>query len=778
MRRRFLAAILLAVLGVTSGLPVAAQPLSPEADEAQVPFAQTTEAAPPAQSLEELGEEVAVTDATGLPAPQPGAEAYPVPADGIYRVTGGGFGHRIGMSQWGAHGAGLQGRTHEQILDFYYPGTRVETRPNRTLRVGITIDNDGTTQVSHRTGLRVGAAPGGTTYALPEGRSQWRVRATGSAATSCVLEGYNGSSWSAYWPAGLSRRCPITFSSPGEGTVDLRLPGGSPRVYRGAVTATHTGSATLTTVNHLPMQQYLRSVVAAEMGPSFHPEALGAQAVAARTYAERSQSASSYDICDTTWCQAYRGRGQRNTDGTITSYEYGPNTTAVDATAGKVLTFAFPNGRRLATTMYSASTGGQTIASGNGHDYLRAQVDPYDSTAANPRHRWNAQLPVSALQQRYGIHRVERVQVLTRDGVGAWGGRVLTARVEGFTSDGRYTYAHATGSGLMQARYWPTWSTGLSSDYFTLGTPAEDPAPDGPVRLAGTDRYGTAARVATQWPSGLEVVYVVSGMTYPDALAASARAGTYDAPVVLVRPDGIPGATAQALSTLRPNRLVIVGGDDAVQADVRTELRGYARSGVVDRVAGTDRYGTAAALSGYYPAGVARVVLTSGQDFPDALSGAAVANGQGVPLLLTRQGELPGATVEALRRLRPREVVVIGGTEAVSAAAERQAAGLATQGSRRLSGTSRYDTAQEVAATFPRDTDPAVVALGSDFPDALAGAALAGRSDAPIVLTPGDRVHGGTGQALRHLRPSQMYVVGGTGAIPDTVLRTLGDYLR
>ncbi|GAA4886244.1 cell wall-binding repeat-containing protein [Serinicoccus chungangensis] len=780
MRRPSLVGLTLAVVLSLTGAPATAAPQEPDAAQDALPYAQQAESVDAVETPEELGETTVVTDASVLPAPVPGSEVYPVPADGSYDITGGGFGHRIGMSQWGAHGAGQQGLSHERIISFYYPGTRLETWAPSDISVGITIDHDGVTQVAHRSGLRVGATAGGTTYALPSGRSQWRVRATSGSASSCVLQGYDGSSWSTWWPSGMSRRCPVTFSSPSEQTVDLVLPDGSRRIYRGAVTATYRGSTSLASVNHLPLEHYLRSVVAAEMGPSFHPEALQAQSVAARTYAQRSASTSYYDICDTTACQAYRGRGVRRGDGSISSYEYTANTSAVDATAGQVLTFAFPNGRRLATTMYSASTGGQTIASGNGHDYLTAQRDPYDAVAANPRHRWSASLPRTALQQRYGIHRVERIQVLTRDGVGAWGGRVLTARVEGFTAGGQYTYAHATGTGLMLARYWPTWSDGLSSDYFTFAAPAPapEPTPTGPVRLGGTDRYGTAATVAEQWSPGLEVVYVVSGQDYPDALAASARAGVYDAPILLSRADDLPGATRRALTRLRPDRLVVLGGTEAVGDTVLRELRSYARTGRVDRVAGTDRYATAAALSDYYPSRVDRVLLASGQAFPDALAGAAVANGEQVPLLLTRGDELHPSTRRALERLRPREVVVLGGDGAVSATVMREAGRYASVGAQRWAGTDRYRTAAKVAATFPQGTDPAFVAIGTDFPDALVAAALAGRHDAPLVLTRGDKVARGAELALTHLQPGSMYVLGGDSGITDTTMAALGRHLR
>ncbi|WP_192796547.1 cell wall-binding repeat-containing protein [Serinicoccus kebangsaanensis] len=783
MRRPSIVGLTLAlVVSLTTSLSSAASPSAPDADpvdpapDSGRPYSQQAEAVTPPESPDELGETTVVTTDDVLPAPVPGAEVYPLPADGTYDITGGGFGHRIGMSQWGAHGAGLQGLSHEEIVDFYYPGTRLETWAATDIAVGITIDNDGVTRVAHRSGMRVGAAPGGTTWALPGGRSQWRVRATGSSATSCVLEGYNGSSWTSWWPSGMSRRCPVTFSSPSEGTVDLYLPNGSLRIYRGALTATHHGGAALATVNHLPEQHYLRSVVAAEMGPSFHPQALRAQSVAARTYARRSASTDYYDICDTTYCQAYRGRGERRGDGSISTYEFTANNEAVNATAGEVLTFAFPNGRRLATTMYSASTGGQTIAAGNGHDYLTAQPDPYDATPANPRHRWNASLPGSSLEQRYGIHEVARVQVLTRDGVGSWGGRILTARVEGFTSSGNYTYAHATGNGLMLARYWPTWSDGLSTDYFTFNNPG--PTPTGPVRVSGENRYGTAAAVADHWSPGVSVTYIVSGQDYPDALAASARAGVYDAPLLLTKKGSIPPETAQALTRLRPARLVVIGGTEAVSNTVLRRLEPYARTGRVERVSGTNRYGTAAALAGYYPAGVDRVMLASGETFPDALAGAAVANGQEAPLLLTRPGELPQSTRDALTRLRPRQIVILGGDAAITETVRRQARQYASEGTVRWSGSDRYGTAARIAETFPRGTDPAFVALGADFPDALVAAALAGREGTPLVLTPKDWIASGTDRALTHLRPESMYVLGGDGVVTNPNVTRLGRYLR
>lgn len=731
---------------------------------------------PASQSVESVAPAEVDLTSTDLPAPQPSAEVFLRPADGVFEVTGGGFGHGIGMSQYGADGAGQAGLDHAEVLDFYYPGTRLETRTFDDIDIGITVDDDGLLRVLHRSGLRVSAGPAATSYALPTGRDQWRVRATGSSASTCVLEGRSGGTWAEVWPGGMAQACPVTFSSPSESTVDLVLPGESVRVYRGALTAVHRGTPSLATVNTLPMQAYLRSVVHAEMPSWFHPEALQAQAVAARTYAARRAGGTAYyDTCDTTACQAYRGRGARTSSGSITSYEHPHADAAVAATAGQVLTYLFPGGRGLATTMYSSANGGWSTTGGAGHGYLVAREDPYDDVAGNSRHTWTAQLPLSALESRYRIHRVERVQILSRDGHGRWGGRVLEARVEGFTSSGAYTWAYATGTGLMLARPFPAYSTGISSTYYTLSGGTAPAA----TRIAGDDRFETAAAIAGTWPAGVAVAYVASGRDFPDALAAAARSGVYDAPVLLTEPTSVPSATASALTRLRPARIVVVGGTTAVSSSVMSTLATYATSGGVTRVAGDTRYDTAARMASYYPSGVSRVYLASGRDHPDALSGAALAAQQGAPLLLTEPGGLPDATATQLARLDPEQVVVLGGTSAVSGTTATAAGRYSADGTfTRVAGEDRYETAELVARRLPASTARAYVASGTAYPDALVGAALAGRRAAPLLLTRASEVPAATGRALDRMALRDVTVVGGSSVVSDGVLRSLDGWLE
>lgn len=179
------------------------------------------------------------------------------------------------------------------------------------------------------------------------------------------------------------------------------------------------------------------------------------------------------------------------------------------------------------------------------------------------------------------------------------------------------------------------------------------------------------------------------------------------------------------------------------------------------------------------PAGRPRVYLASGEDFPDALAGAALAAHERAPMLLTRGDRLDAATISQLRRLGAPEVVVLGGVSAVSDAVAEQAAAHSGGSFRRLSGADRYATMARVAEQFPAGRSPAYVASGEDFPDALVAAAIAGGlRGVPVVLTADERVPGSTGAALTRQDPWAMFVLGGPRGVTDATLARLSDYLR
>jgi putative cell wall-binding protein len=283
--------------------------------------------------------------------------------------------------------------------------------------------------------------------------------------------------------------------------------------------------------------------------------------------------------------------------------------------------------------------------------------------------------------------------------------------------------------------------------------PGADAAPT-VRRVAGADRFDTAARLsAERFPNGAAVAYVVSGLDYPDALAAAPAATRDRGPVLLVRRDSVPASTGTELDRLQPQRVVVVGGPAAVSDAVVRAVGGT-------RIAGTDRYATAAAVADTFAPGVPTAYVATGEAFPDALA----AGSAGGPVLLVRRDTVLAATRAALDRLRPQRVVVVGGPAAVSDAVVQSVNGT------RVAGADRYGTAAALsAATFAPPQPTAYLATGLAFADALA----AGAANRPLLLVPGDCVPASTKAELDRLNPPEAVILGGTQAV-DRNVETLG----
>lgn len=197
----------------------------------------------------------------------------------------------------------------------------------------------------------------------------------------------------------------------------------------------------------------------------------------------------------------------------------------------------------------------------------------------------------------------------------------------------------------------------------------------------------------------------------------------------------------------------------------------------VNRIGGADRFATAAGISaGSFAPGVAVAYLATGVAFPDALVGGAAAAHTKGPILLTRGDELPAATIDELTRLKPAAIVILGGPGAIDETVADAARGLAPKVSR-LAGADRYATAAAVsAATFEPGVRTVYLATGLDFPDALAGAAAAGKAGGPVLLSKPGAIPAATIAELKRLRPSRITVLGGPGVLSDGVLSAARAY--
>ncbi len=298
-------------------------------------------------------------------------------------------------------------------------------------------------------------------------------------------------------------------------------------------------------------------------------------------------------------------------------------------------------------------------------------------------------------------------------------------------------------------------------------------------RVAGDDRIGTAvalSQLAFTTPQSVPGLVLTAAGATADALSAAPLAAALGGPLLLTDGDRLSVASATEITRLAPERVVVVGGTGVVEESVLEAVRALGVADVV-RVAGDDRYGTAAAVAAAVRSvrEVTGVILASGESVADALVAGPLAAVSGRVVLLTRPDGLPPQTLQAITDLGVSRVVVLGGPAAVShAVLTALPDGLVVE---RLGGADRYATAAAVAERTVREggfTDRAFLVSGEDSSDALAaGAVVAALGGMLLPLATGPGGDSGAVADLLDRRADGLVsvtVVGGEGAVPAAVV--------
>jgi stage II sporulation protein D len=380
-------------------------------------------------------------------------------ASSKFTIRGAGFGHGVGMSQYGAYGFALNGSGYRDILGHYYTGTAIGSfDPNQRVRVLL--------QSVRGSASFTGAVRAGRRRL--SSRKTYYVRRRGPAVQLLSARRKKMGTYSALRVTGRG------------GVVTLRGRAANGRVngaYRGAIDFSPGAFSGVDAINALSLDTYLRGVVPDESPPSWPLEALKAQAVAARTYAIATMKpGAGFDVYPDTRSQVYGG---------VAAEE--PSTDqAIAETRGEVVTY---EGAPVVTYFFSTS-GGRTEDVENtplGNEprpWLKSVDDPYDDTS--PRHRWG---PIRMTLKQAGRKlgglvkgRFRGIEVVRR----GRSPRIVEADVIG--SRGRVR----TTGGTLRARLglFDTWA------FFTSITTGEEPPPveepAGPP-TGGTEPFGSAA---------------------------------------------------------------------------------------------------------------------------------------------------------------------------------------------------------------------------------------------------------------------------------------------
>lgn len=294
------------------------------------------------------------------------------------------------------------------------------------------------------------------------------------------------------------------------------------------------------------------------------------------------------------------------------------------------------------------------------------------------------------------------------------------------------------------------------------------------IRVAGADRYSTAAALSRKVFAAPQDVYIASGENFPDALAAGPLAGRgLPNPILLVRRTTLPEVTKAELKRLAPANVTIIGGLGAIDASVAAAVSAAVPAASVVRTGGANRFDTAAIIAEQMDMVQPweRMVLVSGENFPDAFAAGPLAIGLRGPMLLTKRDGLPTETQRVLEAVRPWNIWVVGGSGVVSTSVVSELHRLLpTTEVDRVWGRDRYATAANLAhGQFGVQRPQSVfMASGTNFPDALSAVPVAGNQPggefggAPIVFTRPTCLPPATADYLALDRPILRVVVGGT----------------
>jgi stage II sporulation protein D len=408
-------------------------------------------------------------------------------------IRGAGFGHGVGMSQYGALGFAQNGFDHKHILRHYYTGTQLGK-----------LTSDPVVRVILQTRPTVtftGAAQAGDRRLQPG--ATYRATASGGQV---VLRSSSG-------------RKIKTFAAPlrvvgGAGRPVTVVGGGNSGTFRGALELRPSGGS-LSAVNAVGLEDYTRGVVSAESPASWPAEALKAQAIAARTYAiTTSKNGGGFDHYADTRSQVYRG----------VSAETPTTDAAVSGTGGLVVT---QDGKPVTTYFFSTS-GGRTENSefgfgGSPLAWLKSVEDPYDKVS--PRHRWSSKMTLGRAGARLGglvRGRFRGIEVTQR----GRSPRIVRAEVVG--TGGRTTVTGAQ----LRARLglYDTWA-----HFAVIDTKARaDRTGGGSAKAAAVRRSGTISGTVVGVPRGTTVFVqrrTAAGDWYTEVRARVSKARTYRARV-------------------------------------------------------------------------------------------------------------------------------------------------------------------------------------------------------------------------------------------------------
>lgn len=345
---------------------------------------------------------------------------------------------------------------------------------------------------------------------------------------------------------------------------------------------------------------------------------------------------------------------------------------------------------------------------------------------------------------------------------------------------GTYALEFVDPSGLHSREYWESERYWASHDTVvvaaggatTLGTTVLEPRNYEVTRLQGPDRFATSVAISKErYADGeqVPVVYIASGVNYPDALAAGPAAAHLGGTLMIVQPYGIPPVVAAELARIDPQRIVVVGSAAAVGQNVIDQLEAYVDDpSDIERIGGANRFETSRLIveDAWGPGGADSAFFATGYNFPDALAAVPAAAMWDAPIILVpgTSGSLDTPTRSLINRLGVQVAHIVGSEAAVSAGIQAGIESIVGDQWIRYAGVNRFATAVLISIVNFDVADRAYLATGYNFADALAAGPSAAAEGAPIYLTNGSCVYDIVMSDIEGVGANGVVVLGSTAA--------------
>jgi len=322
----------------------------------------------------------------------------------------------------------------------------------------------------------------------------------------------------------------------------------------------------------------------------------------------------------------------------------------------------------------------------------------------------------------------------------------------------------------------------------TLSSATDSPQINSTNRLSGHTRYETGKVISEYYSNGkVKNVILSTGNGFADALSASVLAHEKEAPILLV--DSSVDSSTDAFDYVSQHldstgTVYIVGGAGTIGTEFETKLKDLGFKNVI-RIAGLDRYDTSYKIaSSLNDMTVSTVVISSGEQYPDALSISSFAANKGWPILLSPHDTLPQVMKNYLLKKQPSMVYITGGEGAISDNEKSEISSLLPQASiERFTGQSRFDTNGIISETFAPNPSTVYLATGYDFADALAGSVVAAKNGDPIILidpsqpTLPKSIASYFGQLHANNLSPNLVSLGGSGVVTDEIIKNSSDLI-